>query len=63
MSGHGERGGGGEPLRSAIENHVRSRAFAHPGGPARIVFAETDDYAVLRGAAVGVLFRSMHVAF
>ena len=60
---HGDPVGGGEPLRQAIENHVRERAFAHPGGPIRIIFAETDDYATLRGAAVSVLFRSMHVAF
>lgn len=60
---HGDPVGGGEPLRTAIESHVRKRAFEHPGGQIRIVFAETDDYATLRGAAVSVLFRSMHVAF
>ena len=29
---HGEPVGGGEALRSSIENHVRRQAFAHPGG-------------------------------
>jgi predicted NBD/HSP70 family sugar kinase len=60
---HGDPVGGGEDFRVQIENQVRRRAFAHPGGPVRIVFADQDDYATLRGAAVSVLFRSMHVAF
>lgn len=60
---HGDPVGGGEPLRAAIESHVRKRAFEHPGGLVRIVFAESDDYATLRGAAVSVLFRAMQVAF
>jgi predicted NBD/HSP70 family sugar kinase len=60
---HGDPVGAGEPLRFAIETHLRRRAFEHPGGPPRIAFAEPDDYAALRGAAVSVLFRSLHVAF
>ncbi len=60
---HGDPVGGGEPFRAEVEKQVRRRAFDHPGGPVRIVFAEADDYATLRGAAVSVLFRSMHVAF
>jgi predicted NBD/HSP70 family sugar kinase len=60
---HGELVAGGEPLRQAIENRVRKRAFAHPGGPARIAFAEPDDYATVRGAAAVVLSRSMALGF
>jgi len=60
---HGDPVGGGEPFRAAIENHVQNRAFDHPGSPVRVVFAEPQDYATLRGAAISVLFRSMHVAF
>jgi predicted NBD/HSP70 family sugar kinase len=60
---HGDLVAGGESFRKAIETQVRERAFAHPGGPPRIVFADTDDYATLRGAAAIVLSRSMQVAF
>jgi predicted NBD/HSP70 family sugar kinase len=60
---HGDPVAGGEPLRSAIEKHVRKQAFAHPGGPVRIVFADTDDYATVRGAAAIVLSRSMALGF
>ena len=60
---HGEPVGGGEALRSSIENHVRRQAFAHPGGEPRVVFADLDDYATLRGAASIVLSRSLDVAF
>jgi predicted NBD/HSP70 family sugar kinase len=60
---HGEPVGGGEALRSSIERHVRRQAFAHPGGEPRVVFADPDDYATLRGAASIVLSRSLDVAF
>jgi predicted NBD/HSP70 family sugar kinase len=60
---HGEPVGGGEALRSSIENHVRRQAFPHPGGEPRVVFADPDDYATLRGAASIVLSRSLDVAF
>ena len=60
---HGDPVGGGEALRSAIEQHVRGQAFAHPGGEPSIVFADIDDYATLRGAASIVLSRSLDVAF
>lgn len=60
---HGDVVGGGEPFRAAIEAHVHERAFRHPGGPAQIVFGDTDDHATLRGAAAIVLSRSLHVAF
>jgi predicted NBD/HSP70 family sugar kinase len=60
---HGEPVGGGEALRSSIENHVRRQAFAHPGGEPHVVFADPDDYATLRGAASIVLSRSLDVAF
>jgi predicted NBD/HSP70 family sugar kinase len=60
---HGEPVGGGEALRSAIENHVRRQAFAHPGGEPHVVFADPDDYDTLRGAASIVLSRSLDVAF
>jgi len=60
---HGDPVSGGEPLRVEIERQVRARAFAHPGGPARIRFAETDDYATVRGAAAIVLSRSMALGF
>jgi predicted NBD/HSP70 family sugar kinase len=60
---HGEPVGGGEALRSSIEDHVRRQAFAHPGGEPRVVFADPDDYATLRGAASIVLSRSLDVAF
>jgi predicted NBD/HSP70 family sugar kinase len=60
---HGDPVAGGEPLRCEIEKHVRKKAFAHPGGPVRIVFADTDDYATVRGAAAIVLSRSMALGF
>jgi predicted NBD/HSP70 family sugar kinase len=60
---HGDPVAGGEPLRATIENHVRKQAFRHPGGPVRIVFADTDDYATVRGAAAIVLSRSMALGF
>ncbi len=60
---HGDPVGGGEALRSAIEQHVRGQAFAHPGGEPSIVFADIDDYATLRGAASIVLSRSLDIAF
>jgi len=60
---HGDPVGGGEALRSAIEQHVRDQAFAHPGGEPSIVFADIDDYATLRGAASIVLSRSLDIAF
>jgi hypothetical protein len=54
---------GGEPLRAEIETQVRKRAFSHPGGPVRIMFAEVDDYSTVRGAAAIVLSRSMALGF
>jgi predicted NBD/HSP70 family sugar kinase len=60
---HGDLVGAGEPFRAEIESQVRKRAFAHPGGPARIILAGTDDYDTLRGAAAIVLSRSMDIAF
>jgi predicted NBD/HSP70 family sugar kinase len=60
---HGEPTGAGEELRAAIEAQVRRRAFAHPGGLPRVVFADADDYAAFRGAAGIVLSQSLHVAF
>jgi predicted NBD/HSP70 family sugar kinase len=60
---HGEPTAAGEELRAAIEAQVRERAFVHPGGLPRVVFADPDDYAAIRGAAGIVLSRSLHVAF
>lgn len=60
---HGDPVGGGEQLRAAIEEQVRRRSFAHPGGLARVVFADRDDLATVRGAAGIVLSRSLNVAF
>jgi predicted NBD/HSP70 family sugar kinase len=60
---HGDPVGGAEPLRAAIEEQVRQRAFAHPGGLPRVAFAERDDYATVRGAAGIVLSRSLHIPF
>ena len=42
---------------------MRRQAFAHPGGEPRVVFADPDDFATLRGAASIVLSRSLDVAF
>jgi predicted NBD/HSP70 family sugar kinase len=60
---HGDPVAGGEALRVEIETQMRKRAFTHPGGPVRIVFAEVDDYATVRGAAAIVLSRSMALGF
>lgn len=58
---HGDPVGGGENLRIDIEARARSQAFEHPGGGLRVVFAELDDYATLRGAAGIVLAKSLHI--
>ena len=60
---HGDPVGGGEQLRVTIEDEVRRRSFAHPGGLPRVVFADRDDFATVRGAAGIVLSRSLNVAF
>lgn len=60
---HGEPAGAGEPFRAAVEEAARRRAFAHPGGPVRVVLGTPDDAATLRGAAALVLSHALHVAF
>src|SRR5690349_13829893 len=60
---HGELVAAGEAFRQEIETEVRKRAFTHPGGPVRIQFADTEDYATVRGAAAMVLSRSMALGF
>ena len=60
---HGEPAGAGEPFRAAVEEVARRRAFAHPGGPVRVVLGTADDAATLRGAAALVLSHALHVAF
>jgi predicted NBD/HSP70 family sugar kinase len=60
---HGDPAGGDEAFRVAIEAEVRRRAFDHPGGQARVLLAEKDDWATVRGAAGIVLSRSLQVAF
>jgi len=60
---HGDPVGGGDDFRSLIEAEVRRRAFTHPGGSPRVLFADLDDYATVRGAAGIVLSRSLHLAF
>ena len=60
---HGAPGGGGEPVRAALEAEVRARTFVHPGGEVEIRFADVDDHTAVRGAAAVVLARSLHVAF
>ena len=42
---------------------ARNTAFAHPGGPVRVVLGTTDDVAALRGAAALVLSQALHIAF
>ncbi len=60
---HGDPAGAGEPFRAAVEVEARSRAFAHPGGPTRVLLGTADDVATLRGAAALVLSRTLHVSF
>ncbi len=60
---HGDPAGAGEPFRAAVEVAARERAFAHPGGPVRVVLGTADDAATLRGAAALVLSHALHVAF
>lgn len=60
---HGDLVAAGESFRSEIETRVREKAFAHPGGPIRIQFADADDYATVRGAAAMVLSRSMALGY
>ncbi|WP_143448536.1 ROK family protein [Kineosporia sp. A_224] len=60
---HGDPAGAGEPFRAAVEVAAREQAFAHPGGPTRVVLGTADDVATLRGAAALVLSKALHVAF
>jgi len=60
---HGDPAGAGEPFRAAVEQTARNQAFAHPGGPVRVVLGTTDDVAALRGAAALVLSQALHIAF
>lgn len=60
---HGEPVSGGELLRELIEKSMIERSFAHPGGLPRVLFADADDYAAVRGAAAVVLSRTLNVAF
>ena len=52
---HGDAVGGGERLRSAIEMHVHRLVPPRPGSEVRIVFADPEGWATLRGAAGLVL--------
>jgi predicted NBD/HSP70 family sugar kinase len=60
---HGDPVAAGESFRAEIESQVRRRAFTHPGGPVRVLFADADDYSTMRGAAAIVLSRSMALGF
>jgi predicted NBD/HSP70 family sugar kinase len=60
---HGDPAGAGESFRAAVEQVARNQAFAHPGGPVRVVLGTTDDVAALRGAAALVLSQALHIAF
>ena len=56
---HGDVVGGGEPMRSAIERHVRDLVPAHPGGQAELTLGDPEDHATLRGAAGLVLSQQL----
>jgi len=56
---HGDVVVGGEPMRSAIERHVRDLVPAHPGGQPQIVLGDPEDHATLRGAAGLVLSQQL----
>jgi predicted NBD/HSP70 family sugar kinase len=60
---HGDPPGGGERLRAVIQRELARGVYEHPAVEPCVVMADTDDYAVLRGAACIVLSRLLHVAF
>lgn len=60
---HGDPPGGGERLRAIIERQLVRGVYEHPAVEPRVVMAEADDYAALRGAACIVLAHLLHIAF
>jgi predicted NBD/HSP70 family sugar kinase len=60
---HGDPCGGGERLRAVVERELSGSAYPHPALAPRVLMAETDDLATLRGAACIVLSHQLDIAF
>jgi predicted NBD/HSP70 family sugar kinase len=60
---HGDPCGGGERLRAVVERELSASTYTHPAVAPRVMMAEPDDFATLRGAACIVLSRQLDIAF